>query len=125
MGWDVEGFGRSLTAAAPATVEAYRRDVEDFVEWCARASIEEPSAVDRRVLRRYLAYLGTRRYARRSIARKASSLRRFFAWQVRAGLLDADPSAGLSAPSGEGRLPRVLKTEELTSLLDEPPAAPR
>ena len=123
MSWDVEGFTRSLTAASPATVEAYGRDVADFVEWCARASIGEPVAVDRRILRRYVAYLGTRRYARRSIARKASSLRRYFAWQVRAGRLGADPSAGLSAPSGEGRLPRVLKGDELVSLLDEPPAA--
>jgi site-specific recombinase XerD len=123
MGWDVEGFASSLTAASPATVEAYGRDVADFVEWCARASIEEPSSVDRRVLRRYLAYLGTRRYARRSIARKASSLRRYFAWQVRAGGLAIDPSASLSAPSGGGRLPRVLKGEELTALLDAPPAA--
>jgi site-specific recombinase XerD len=104
-------------------VEAYRRDVVDFAAWCGRASIEGPESVDRRVLRRYLAYLGTRRYARRSIARKASSLRRYFGWQVRAGNLVIDPSAGLSAPSGEGRLPRVLKGEELTALLDEPPAA--
>jgi site-specific recombinase XerD len=123
MGWDVEGFASSLTAASPATVEAYGRDVADFVDWCARASIDDPASVDRRVLRRYLAYLGTRRYARRSIARKASSLRRYFAWQVRTGRLVTDPSAGLSAPSGEGRLPRVLKAEELRALLDEPPAA--
>jgi integrase/recombinase XerC len=123
MRWDVEGFERSLTAASAATVEAYRRDVVDFAAWCGRASIEGPESVDRRVLRRYLAYLGTRRYARRSIARKASSLRRYFGWQVRAGNLVSDPSAGLSAPSGEGRLPRVLKGEELTALLDEPPAA--
>jgi site-specific recombinase XerD len=123
MAWDIEGFGRSLTAASPATIEAYGRDVGAFVEWCDRASITGPDAVDRRVLRRYLAYLGTRRYARRSIARKASSLRRYFAWEVRSGRLVADPSAGLSAPSGTGRLPRVLKNEELTALLDQPPAA--
>ena len=36
------------------------------------------------LLRRYLAYLTTRRYARRSIARKASALRRYFALAARA-----------------------------------------
>ena len=121
MAWDLDGFSRSLTAASPATVDAYRRDLADFVEWAERASHEGPEAIDRRTLRRYLAYLGTRRYARRTIARKASSIRRYFGWLARTGVLAVDPSSGLSAPSGEGRLPRVLRTDELTTLLDEPP----
>jgi len=123
VSWEVEGFVRSLTAAAPATVDAYRRDVGDFVTWAERASIDTPAAVDRRTLRRYLAYLGTRQFAKRSIARKASSLRRYFGWLTRTGAIASDPSAGLSAPSGAGRLPRVLRADELTALLDEPPAA--
>jgi integrase/recombinase XerC len=120
--WDVDGFTRSLTAAAPTTVDAYRRDVVAFVDWAERASIDDPQRVDRKTLRRYLAYLGTRRFAKRSIARKASALRRYFGWLARTGAIPTDPSAGLSAPSGEGRLPRVLKADELSSLLDTPPA---
>jgi site-specific recombinase XerD len=103
-------------------VHAYRCDLSAFGEWSARAGIHGPDAIDRRVLRRYLAYLGTRRYARRTIARKASALRRYFGWLVRTGRVAADPSAGLSAPGGGGRLPRVLRTEELETLLDHPPA---
>jgi integrase/recombinase XerC len=122
VGWDLDGFRRSLTSASAATVDAYCRDLADFVEWAERASLVGPAEIDRKLLRRYLAYLGTRRYARRTIARKASSLRRYFGWLVRSGALAVDPSAGLSAPSGEGRLPRVLKADELRSLLDDPPA---
>ena len=121
--WDVDGFERSLTAAAPNTVQAYRRDVDHFVEWAARAGHESPDTVDRRLLRRYLAFLGTTGKAKRTIARRASALRRYFGWLVRTGALAADPSSGLRAPQGEGRLPRVLKGEELHQLLDEPPSA--
>ena len=123
VAWDLDGFARSLTAASAATVEAYRRDVADFAEWAERGSVESPEGVDRKLLRRYLAHLGTRRYARRSIARKASALRRYFGWLARTGALPVDPSAGLSAPSGEGRLPRVLRDDEVAVLLDDPPAA--
>ena len=42
---------------------------------------------------------------------------------MRTGAVAADPSVGLSAPSGDGRLPRVLRDDELASLLDRPPAA--
>jgi integrase/recombinase XerC len=123
VGWQLDAFVQSLTAAAPTTVDAYRRDLDGFVEWAERASIDDPAQVDRKTLRRYLAYLGTRRYAKRSIARKASTLRRYFGWLARTAVLPADPSAGLSAPSGAGRLPRVLKADELATLLDDPPAA--
>ena len=123
MGWEVEVFTTSLTSSAPATVVAYRGDLAAFVAWASRAGVEGPEGVDRLVLRRYLAFLATRRYARRTVARKASSLRRYFAWAARTGRLPADPAAGLSAPSGGGRLPRVLRADELTHLLDEPPAA--
>ena len=118
----MDGFARSLTAASAATVEAYRRDVADFAAWAERGSVTSPADVDRRLLRRYLAHLGTRRYARRSIARKASALRRYFGWLARTGVLAVDPSVGLSAPSGEGRLPRVLRDDEVEALLDAPPA---
>ena len=36
-------------------------------------------------------------------------------------MVEADPTAGLSAPRGEARLPRVLRADELHQLLDEPP----
>jgi integrase/recombinase XerC len=123
VSWRLDDFERSLTSASPATVTSYRRDLAGFVRWAGRAGVAGPEAVDRLVLRRYLAYLTTRRYARRSIARAASSLRRYFAWLAHAGVIAADPARGLSAPKGESRLPRVLRPDEITTLLDAPPAA--
>ena len=79
-----------------------------------------PEAVDRLLLRRYLSYLATRRYSRRTIARRASALRRYFGWLHRSGLVATDPSRGLSAPQGEGRLPTVLRRSDLETLLSPP-----
>ncbi len=120
--WHLDAFEGSLTSVAPATVEAYTRDIRAFVVWVGRMGITDPSAVERRTLRRYLAHLTTRRYAKRSIARSASSLRRYFGWLRARGHVAADPSRGLSAPGGDGRLPRVLRDDEVRALLDEPPA---
>ena len=76
-----------------------------------------PEDVDRRVLRRYLVRLDADRFARRTIARKASVLRRYFDWLRRAGRIERDPTRGLSAPRGEARLPRILSSDELDVLL--------
>lgn len=117
--WQVRAFLRSLTAASPATVEAYGRDLRSFLVWVRRAGLARPGDVGRTTLRRYLAYLTTRGYARRTIARRASTLRRYFGWLRRSGAIDADPTAGVSAPRGESRLPRVLRPDELRTLLDD------
>ena len=122
MSWRAADFVASLTSVSPRTAEAYARDLAGFVEWAGRLGLDGPAAVDRTTLRRYIASLATRQYARRSIARKASALRRYFAWATRTGLVPVDPSSGLSAPGGDGRLPRVLRQDELTALLDDPPA---
>lgn len=124
MSWDAETFVASLTACNDASRAVYARDLAAFCEWAGRGGWDAPDAVDRRVLRRYLAHLDTRRYARRTIARKASVLRRYFDWARRRGLVTRDPTQGLSTPRGEARLPRVLRDEELEVLLDAPrPAA--
>ena len=120
VGWDQDAFVRSLSSLSGNTVLAYADDVSQFVTWADRAGLIGPSDVDRLVLRRYLAHLATRRFARRSIARKAAALRRYFGWLRRTGAITADPSARLSAPRGDARLPHVLRAAELDSLLTPP-----
>jgi len=116
--WRVEQFAKSLTSLSPHTVAAYASDVRGFATWAARAGVRTPRAVRRPNQRRYLNYLQTREYARRSIARKAAALRRYFQWLVRTGHLDVDPTIGLQVKGGDGRLPRVLDRRDLDVLLD-------
>ena len=118
MAWDPEAFSRSLGGQSPATRRAYVGDLEAFVEWAERAQVQGPAEVDRILLRRYLAFLTTRRYARATVARKAAALRCYFAWQRRRGALDVDPARRLASPGGGSRLPRVLDRGELDGMLD-------
>jgi site-specific recombinase XerD len=120
MAWAVDDFVLSLTAASPHTRAAYRRDVTQFTEWCGRGNVDGPAAVDRLLLRRYLAFLATKGLARRSVARKAAALRAYFGWLRRRGALVADPSRGLRAPGGDRRLPRVPRAAEVAGMLDAP-----
>lgn len=124
--WQLAAFEQWLQNRSTATRRAYGTDVEGFAAWAARSGCRGPDEVSRILLRRYLAYLGTRRYARTSIARKAAAVRCYFGWCRRRGLVAEDPSRRLSAPSTPGRLPAVLSPRELAQLLDEgdPPGAP-
>jgi len=116
--WELEAFARSLTDVAVATRRSYLGDVGHFVEWAERGVANGPREVDRRLLRRYLAHLATRGFAARTLARRASSLRRYFTWAEETGRVDAAPTAGLRSPGGPRRLPRVLRADELDGLLN-------
>ena len=118
--WCVDSFARSLSSLSEHTVSAYASDVRGFALWAARSGIDGPAGVKRTTARRYLAFLATRQYARRSMARKAAALRRYFAWLVRTGRLPVDPTVGLQARGGDGRLPRVLDRRDLDDLLERP-----
>jgi integrase/recombinase XerC len=118
MRWDVDGYVASLTAASPHTREAYERDVRQFVTWAERGGCTEPASLDHAKLRRYLAYLGTQRLARRTISRKAASLRSFLRYLKRHGTV-GDSGRSLRAPKGSARLPRVPHAAEATALLDQ------
>jgi site-specific recombinase XerD len=120
----VEGFARSLSAAAANTADAYLADVRAFVRWAERGGLRAPADVSRLHLRRYLAYRATLGRKPRTIAREAASLRRYFGWLQRRAAIEADPSRRLSAPRGEARLPRVLREAELEPMLDAPAPPP-
>lgn len=100
------------------TVAAYRRDLAQFFDFCDRYGIDEVDAVDRKVVRRFLANLDTRGYARTSVARKASSVRAFYDDRVRRGDSTVSPAAGLRRPKTPERLPKALPGRAIAESLD-------
>ncbi len=120
VSWSLDAFSASLVSVADSTLAVYQRDIEAFVDWARAAGVAGPEAVDRRTLRRYLAFLDQKGISRRTVARKASVLRRYFSWCRRSERIEVDPSTNLSAPRGAARLPHVLSDRELDTVLDRP-----
>ena len=120
----VDDFLKTLSAErdlSPHTLSAYRADLAQFGEWASRSRIARLDEVDRRFLRRYIAWLSERRYARRSIARKASALRALLRWAVMHDLLASNPADGLAAPKLDRPLPKVLREDDAQALVELPP----
>lgn len=99
------------------TVAAYRRDAEDVARTCTDWGLVRPEQVTLRDLRRYLAALQARGYARSTAARRASTLRTWFGLLARRGVVPGDPAATLATPKQGRHLPRVLRVDQVSTLL--------
>ena len=118
MTWGVDDYLASLGRYSGGTRRAYEHDVGEFVAWAERGGCDEPAAIDHRALRRYLAYLTTRGFSRRSIARKGAAVRGFVRHLYRRGVIGSDPGRALRTPKGDARLPRVPRARDAAALLD-------
>jgi site-specific recombinase XerD len=117
------GFDAALRrrAVAAKTRDAYASDTHQFAAWATERGLT-PGGIDVRALRRYVAGLSERGQAPTTVARKLAALRGLFRAEIHAGARAENPADLLSSPKRAQRLPRVLKSAEMATLLDRIPA---
>lgn len=95
------------------TRRAYLGDLRSLFEFLSqRAPGEGLNAVTLPVLRSWLAAQASSGAARTTLARRTSSVKTFFAWAVRRGIVDTDPAARLQTPRAHRTLPAVLRADQ-------------
>ncbi len=102
--------------AGENTIAAYRRDLTDFSEFCARAG-QSFAAVRTETLRDYLADLDVRGFKSSSVARRLSAIRHLFRFLLNEGIRSDDPAAILSGPKRGRGLPKVLSISDVDRML--------
>jgi tyrosine recombinase XerC len=110
-------FLSDIRGASAHTVDAYRRDLGEYLDHIATRDVRDGT---RDAVRSFMGQLFRRGLARSTMARKISAVRSFCRYRVREGFLDANPCDGIPAPRLSQRTPRFLSLEETLSLLDTP-----
>lgn len=108
--------------ASDLTIKSYREDLMDMADLLTvgGTKIVAPRGVSPNDLRSYVTALHEAGYARTSIARKLASLRSFFRFAQRQGMVDSNPAKPLRNPRGGRKLPHFLTGDEIRELLEAP-----
>ncbi len=106
---------------SPLTVSNYEADIRHFADFLAsKGKPLDWQAVKVLDIRSYLAYMHQQEFARKTIARRISSLRSFYRYLRREGAVPMNPFTKVRTPKLEKKLPVFLEEFEIDLLLKMP-----
>lgn len=105
---------------SPHTMINYRVDLKDFNIFLVHSHKKDIDIkrIDYFLLRKFLAVLSTKNLKKRTIARKISTLKSFFKFLMREGVVQNNPGSSLIYPKMEKKLPSFLTEDQVNRLLN-------
>lgn len=100
------------------TVRAYVSDLRQLSSFAREAGVEGLADVDLGILRGWLAQMAGRDLARSTVARHGAAVRVYYAWALRTGRVETDPSVRLGSPKVAKTLPTVLAVTGAAALME-------
>ena len=102
------------------TCLAYRKDIEQFIEFTGVESKSDLKEVTSSLVRGWMVDLIENDYENTSVNRKLSSLRTYFKWLKKSGEIDKSPLQLVSGPKSQKRLPSFAQQKEMEEEVTAP-----
>jgi len=100
------------------TINGYQRDLTQLLSFCQQEDVGGWQQLKTSHLRQFIAFLHRSGLSGRSIQRLLSSIRSFYRFLIREGIVDSNPAQAVQAPKAEKRLPKTLDVDQMNALLD-------
>lgn len=100
------------------TVSNYSRDLQQFAQYCEEKDLAQWKDCNVFFMRAFIASKHRKGLSGRSIQRHIATIRSFFAYLLREGIVKTNPMVGLSAPKADRKLPSPLDVDQVSRLLD-------
>ena len=102
------------------TLQSYRRDIEQYITYLNEIKLQNIANTNKTTVIAYLLHLQKKGRATSTISRNLASIRSFYQYLTKNGVINADPTEELESPKVEKKLPQILSTKEVELLLDQP-----
>ncbi|HJB06651.1 MAG TPA: tyrosine recombinase XerD [Candidatus Enterocloster faecavium] len=120
---EIKGFVEYLEKVKEAsnnTVISYHRDLNQMASFLESKGITEVGKVTKTSLNSYILELEKEGKAAATISREMASIKAFFHYAFRQGMIRRDPSEFMKAPKVEKKAPVILTLDEVNALLEQP-----
>ncbi|MCW3786209.1 tyrosine-type recombinase/integrase [Plebeiibacterium sediminum] len=105
------------------TLVSYRCDLEQFIAFSKEKGIESIALITRKHIRNWIVDMVNSGLAPKSVNRKVTSLKSYFKFLMREGIVEVNPVDGVPTPRLPKKLPVFVRESEMDLLLDEIPFA--
>ena len=107
---------------ASNTLSSYLRDIRQFLHWLERAG-KLPEQVKQPDVASYTQFLSSEGKSAATVTRSLASLKSFYSFLIRQGVVEVNPARGLSPARVERKLPQILTSKEVELFLEQPDAS--
>lgn len=99
---------------------SYIRDLNKFKIYLYASKKDDFQMASTEDVREYIKALGEQKFKTATISRNIASLRAFYHYLVKEGVVEEDITDGIDAPKIEKKLPEIMSVEQVTNLLNQP-----
>ena len=102
------------------TLRAYTKDLNDFILFIEKESIQSLIDIKKQHIHQFLYYLSLKKHGESTVARKLASIKSLFNFLIRKKILKNNIVKSISAPKIDKKLPIFLTQDKMSLLLDLP-----
>lgn len=102
------------------TLKSYIRDLDRFFDYLFDSKISDIKKANKTVILTYLMKLQKDGKKSATISRAVASIRSYFGFLNRSGIIKNDPTNGVSTPKSRQQLPKIMTEQEINLLLAQP-----
>ena len=117
---DFTEYLRNEKKSSENTVLSYARDLKGFCRFMKESGVLDPAKVNRTNVMAYVYELQKQRKAGTTVSRNIASIRSFFQFLQRKGVVTENPAADLELPKVEKKVPEILSLDKVELLLEQP-----
>ena len=117
---DFTEYLRNEKKSSENTVLSYARDLKGFCRFMKESGVLDPAKVNRTNVMAYVYELQKQRKAGTTVSRNIASIRSFFQFLQRKGIVTENPAADLELPKVEKKVPEILSLDKVELLLEQP-----
>jgi integrase/recombinase XerC len=110
---------RYIKHYSPYTVLSYQKDIEQFFLFNSFDMETEESIIDSRMIRSWMVHLVDEDNSPRTVNRKISSLKSYFRYLQKEGIMKGNPAAHVLTPKTHKKLPVFVREDQMDHLLDQ------